>query len=97
MGMVARDRPVELAPAPWPDIASEDPVGEVARRFVVNLRRAIDSKSLRSVAVMSGVSHVTIINILSGRVWPDLATIARLEYGLGVSLWPLGNDSETPS
>jgi hypothetical protein len=34
------------------------------------------------------VSHVTILNVLAGRAWPDLSTIARLEVALGVALWP---------
>ncbi|WP_150307208.1 helix-turn-helix transcriptional regulator [Planctomonas psychrotolerans] len=88
MGMVARGKPVELAPAPWPDIPSDDLIGEVARQLVLNLRAAIGDQSIRSVATAAGMNHVTVLNVLAGRVWPDLATIAKLERGLGRPLWP---------
>jgi hypothetical protein len=88
MGMQERARPVELAPAPWPDVASGDPVGESARIFAVNLRAALGVRSVRSVAADAGLSHVTLLNVLAGRVWPDLATIARLERSLGVPIYP---------
>ena len=86
--MMPRDRPVELAPAPWPDETATDPIAETARQFVLNLVRAIGEKSVRSVAAASGLNHVTLQNILLGKVWPDLATIARLERGTGTPLWP---------
>ncbi|MET0887166.1 MAG: hypothetical protein ABWX92_12015, partial [Mycetocola sp.] len=72
----------------WPDAASDDPIGEVARLFAQNLRVRIGERSIRSVAADSGLSHVTLLAILDGRVWPDLATIARLERGLAAELWP---------
>lgn len=79
--------PRELTPS-WPDAESDDPIGEVARLFARNLRSEIGKRSVRSVAVTSGLSHVTLLAILEGRVWPDLATIARLERGLNATLWP---------
>jgi len=69
-------------------MASEDPVGEVARRFAENLRIAIGEQSVRAVAQKSEVAHVTILAILDGRVWPDMFTISKLERGLDVDLWP---------
>jgi transcriptional regulator with XRE-family HTH domain len=65
-----------------------DPIGEVARHFTLNLREAIGSKSVRGVADAAGINHATLLGILAGRTWPDLATIAKLERGLGVDLWP---------
>ena len=88
MPMMPRDRPVELAPAPWPTEKSDDLIAETARLFVVNLSAAIGDKSVRSVAKASGLNHVTVQNILLGKVWPDLATIARLEQGTKTPLWP---------
>jgi len=88
MGMVARDKPSSIAPAPWPNVPSSDPIAEVARLFAINLRDAIADKTIRSVAVQTGVSHVTLLNVLAGRVWPDLVTMKRLEIGLNVNLWP---------
>jgi transcriptional regulator with XRE-family HTH domain len=72
----------------WPIAVSDDPIGEVARLFARNVRAGIGEKSIRSVATASGLSHVTLLAILEGRVWPDLATIARLERGLDAELWP---------
>ncbi|WP_108250378.1 helix-turn-helix domain-containing protein [Planctomonas deserti] len=72
----------------WPNVPSPDPSGEVARRFALNLRSALGAKSLRAAADVTGVDHSTIQAILQGRVWPDLETIAKLERGFGVVLWP---------
>ena len=94
MGMVARDKPSSIAPAPWPNVPSTDPIAEVARLFAINLRNAIAGESIRSVATLTGVSHVTLLNVLAGRVWPDLVTMKRLEIGLNVSLWPEFNPDD---
>lgn len=83
----ARPKPNQLAPD-WPAVSSEDPIGEVARNFVSNLRDAIGDQSVRSVAKATGVSHTTIQQVLRGDAWPDLYTIAKLERGLGILLWP---------
>jgi hypothetical protein len=89
MSRVPRVKPVDLAPAPWPEKPSSDPAGEVARRLVVNLQRALnEQKSIRRVAQVAGVDHTTILKILAGRSWPDLHTIVQLEQSLGTSLWP---------
>jgi hypothetical protein len=83
----ARLKPNELVPT-WPDGPAADPIGEVARVFADNLRRTIGGRSLRSVAELCGMNHATLIGILDGRAWPDMETIAKLERGLAVSLWP---------
>ncbi|WJY00885.1 helix-turn-helix transcriptional regulator [Curtobacterium sp. 458] len=87
MARTPRSLPVELTPAPWPDAPSEDPSAEVARQFVVRLREAMGSRSLRSVAEQVGIHNVTLMKILHGRAWPDLATISRLEIGLNAELY----------
>ena len=38
-------------------------------------------------AKRSGLSAQTIHNILKGRTWPDLHTLARLEASLNTCLW----------
>lgn len=85
-------RPVRAAPSDlvpdWPDVASVDEFGEVARLFAVNLRSVIGGRSARAVAKETGVSHLTILDILAGRTWPDMLTIAKLEAGLKADLWP---------
>ncbi|PYY51960.1 helix-turn-helix domain-containing protein [Curtobacterium sp. MCBD17_023] len=85
---MGRSVPAALAGQPWPEVPADDPLAEVARRFVVNLRNAIGVRSARSVAVAAGISHGTLNNILHGQVWPDLSTIARLEQALQTNLWP---------
>lgn len=72
----------------WPDRPSSDVPAEAARRFALNLRDALDGRTTRAGADLTGVSHVTIGRVLNGTVWPDAATIARLEHGLGRRLWP---------
>ena len=84
----ARPSPAELSPDPWPAKPSPDPVAEVARRLVLNLEQAIAGRSIRSVAEAAGLDHTTLLGLLRGRSWPDLATIARLELGLDADLWP---------
>lgn len=85
-------RPARLTPrevvGDWPDGPSTDPIGEVARLFALNLRQAIGDRSLRAAAAPTAVDHSTIMAILEGRSWPDLSTIAKLELGLDVELWP---------
>jgi lambda repressor-like predicted transcriptional regulator len=88
MGRTPRERPAELADEPWPDVASSDALAEVARQFVVRLRASMGNRSVRSICVQAGLHHQTLLNVLAGRVWPDLATIARLEMALDADLWP---------
>ncbi len=79
---------MELAGAPWPDVPAADPLAEVARQFVLNLRDAMNGRSIRAVAAEVGMGNVTLLTVLAGKAWPDLATIARLEAGLDAELWP---------
>jgi hypothetical protein len=88
MVRTARKTPRELSPEPWPDARSDDPIGEIARQFAVNLRDAIGQQSIRGAAARSGLNHSTLLAILEGRTWPDLETIAKLETGLDAAVWP---------
>lgn len=57
--------------------------------MVINLRRERNRyRSVKGVAEQSGVAASTISDILNGNTWPSLETVARLEVGLGVRLWP---------
>jgi hypothetical protein len=67
---------------------SVDPVGEVARQFALNVQAAIGDRSIRAASLDVGVDPSTMLSVLRGRSWPDLATIAKLESGFGVDLWP---------
>jgi transcriptional regulator with XRE-family HTH domain len=55
---------------------------------VLNVESAAEGRSLRSVAEAAGIDHTTLLGLLRGRSWPDLVTIAKLEFGLGRDLWP---------
>ena len=85
-------RPKRAAPsassANCPDAPCDDPVAEVARQLALRFRAVIGGRSLRSLRTSTGVEHTTITAVLNGTTWPDLATIARLELGLGADLWP---------
>lgn len=87
MSRPARLTPRDLADG-WPEMPSVDPVGEVARQFALNVQAAIGDRSIRAAARDVGVDPSTMMSVLHGRSWPDLATIAKLEMGFGVDLWP---------
>lgn len=98
MPRTARRKPNEIVRS-WPTVKSSDPIGEVARRFTLNLREAIGDRSVRAAARAADLNHVTLVAILEGRTWPDMETIAKLELYLGVDLWPgrqkLSSDEQT--
>ena len=85
-------RPTRVTPhelcVEWPTTRSDDPVAEIARQFVLNLRDAMGSRSIREVARETGVDRASIGTVLNGMSWPDTSTLARLELGLKVTLWP---------
>jgi hypothetical protein len=90
-------RPKRLTPgeyaASFPGEPIDDPAAEAARQLVLNLISAIGERSLREAGVATGVDRTTIAEVIAGRSWPDIATLARLEVGLGVGLWPPFSDS----
>lgn len=71
----------------WPDVPSEDPAGEAARRFVVNLRAAMGETSVRRIAADAGLDEASVRRVLSGSAWPHLRAIVTLEESLGVVLY----------
>ncbi|GAA3917980.1 hypothetical protein GCM10022382_24970 [Microbacterium invictum] len=82
-----RPTPASLTTS-WPDVPSVDPAGEKARLFALSLRRAIDDRSVRSVAAAASLNEATVRRVLAGAAWPDLHTIAVLESTLGLRLYP---------
>ncbi len=73
----------------WPAAQLDgDPAAEAAQEFVVRLAAAAGERSLRGVEAATGVDHDTVARILRGDTWPDMATLAHLEHGLGADLWP---------
>jgi len=73
----------------WPSAQLDgDPAAEAAQEFAARLAAAGAELSLRAVEAATGVDHDTVARILRGDTWPDIATVANLEHGLGVDLWP---------
>jgi DNA-binding phage protein len=88
MSRPARLLPVELCPAPWPEEPSDDVLADTVRRLALTLRAAVDGRSLREFAADADLDRITLQRLLDGRAWPDLLTIAKLEFALETTLWP---------
>ncbi|NVK80077.1 helix-turn-helix transcriptional regulator [Streptomyces morookaense] len=79
-------------PEAWPEAPSPDAGAETVRQIARRLARAMRDRglSLRAVAVGSGVNRQAIADLLAGKSWPDVATVARLAAFTGLPLWPDG-------
>ncbi|MCX5211154.1 helix-turn-helix domain-containing protein [Kitasatospora sp. NBC_00240] len=77
-------------PEAWPHLASADVGAEAVREVSRRLADALAEQgtSLRQTAAASGVNRQAIADLLAGRSWPDIATVARLEHFLAVPLYP---------
>lgn len=89
VGGRARARsPRELTdnPEAWPEQPSTDAVRHIAR----TLTQVLDDRglSLRATGAGSGVNRQAVADLLAGRSWPDVATVARLAHFTGAHLWP---------
>ncbi|MGI5293054.1 helix-turn-helix domain-containing protein [Nonomuraea polychroma] len=91
--------PRDLAenPQAWPhaDLARH-PAAVVVQQIAASLADILAERrlSLRGLAAASGVNRQSIADLLAGRSWPDVATIALLETALAVRLWP--QDTQAP-
>ncbi|MFT2018775.1 helix-turn-helix domain-containing protein [Streptomyces sp. 796.1] len=88
--------PRELAKDPenWPEASIDGPTeARVVQAIAHALTRqmARHGLGLRRVAALSGVNRQAVANLLAGGSWPDVATLSRLEDGLGIGLYPGGN------
>ncbi|MFG3410315.1 helix-turn-helix domain-containing protein [Streptomyces sp. NPDC048142] len=97
VGGRARARsPRELTddPKAWPEQPSADVAAEAVRLIARTLALALNdqSLSLRAAAVGSGVNRQVIADLVAGRSWPDVATVARLAHFTGTTLWPDGTN-----
>ncbi|MFF5264555.1 helix-turn-helix domain-containing protein [Actinomadura viridis] len=86
---------VFLVSGTWPDgeFAADAPIGaHYGRHVAQTLKRVMDDRGLtqRGLAELSGVHHNTVGRVLRGDVYPDLATLARLEQALDINLYPTG-------
>ena len=59
----------------------------LAAALAARLKDSIGDESIRYIGKISGLHPQTILNILNGKTWPDLRTIARLERSLRTRLW----------
>ena len=76
----------------WPTGGVRGPIEvEYARQFCLRLANAIKGRPIRDVARGANISHTTVIAVLAGARWPDMATVAKLEVALASDLWP-GSD-----
>lgn len=98
-GLNRRTPPRELAtdPEAWPDGHLADPGAAAVQTIARTLARILGdrSMSLRRIADASGVNRQTIADLLEGRSWPDIATVARLGDALATPLWPASRSEET--
>jgi hypothetical protein len=59
-----------------------------AKAITKNLKRAMDGRSVAGLAADADLHRSTLYDILSGRTWPDLVSLAKLETALETRLWP---------
>ncbi|MGW5446815.1 helix-turn-helix domain-containing protein [Streptomyces asiaticus] len=91
-GMNRTRPPRELArdPETWPHAQLTDP-GAAAVQAIARTLTAVMSErrlSLRGLAETSGVNRQAIADLLAGRSWPDVATVAWLGAAVDAPLWP---------
>lgn len=81
--------PASLYPG-WPDsLDVTAPEHAMIQAMVINLRRQRSLfRTVKAMSSRTGVPSSTISDVLGGNAWPSLETVARLEVGLGVRLWP---------
>ncbi|TDD00514.1 XRE family transcriptional regulator [Nonomuraea deserti] len=85
--------PRDLAedPEDWPHAnLSGHPAAAVVQAIAAALQAVMAERGLsfRRLAEVSGVNRQTVNDVVVGRCWQDVATIAQLEAGLAVRLWP---------
>ena len=82
---------VFLATGEWPDGVLRDDA-PVAARYALELSRrlrdATEGRALAVVAEDADIARSTLYDLLQGRTWADLQTLAKLEVTLGSRLWP---------
>ena len=74
--------------APPEALLVQDIAKRLRKRVYEKLATSRGPKTIEDLAEnIDGVSHQTIRNIIQGRFWPELATIARLERYFDRKLW----------
>jgi AcrR family transcriptional regulator len=60
----------------------------VAQAISIKLKAALEGRSIRQVAAEADLAHTTVYDLLAGKTYGDVITVARLEAALETSLWP---------
>ena len=91
-GRRPRPAPNTGAGADWLAEPFSDPIQETARRFAINLQKAIDSRfggeSTRTIATALDLDHNSLRKILAGFSYPDLVFNVKMESKFDKRLWP---------
>ena len=86
-----RQPPAHYMPAgEWPDgtlLPGAPEEAHLAAALAVRLRKHMAGRTLETLAEKTGLGRQTINNILIGKGWPDIRTVARLEVALRKRLW----------
>ena len=80
-----------LAAGLWPDGTprTDAPLAVAyAQEIATRLQEALEDRTISDVASQASLARSTIHDLLTGRTWPDIVTLAKLEYELGTRLWP---------
>ncbi|MEY9932544.1 hypothetical protein ABH926_007195 [Catenulispora sp. GP43] len=86
--------PMTYTEGAWPHSAVPAPEAPVGVHYALALARVLDNTaaarglSHRAVSAEAGLNATAVGRIVRGEVYPDLATIARLERALGTLLLP---------
>lgn len=57
---------------------------EISRRLIA----ALEGQLQKDVAEAADLARSTLNDIVTGRQWPDVVTVAKLEHMLKTRLWP---------
>ena len=73
----------------WPTEPVPDPDHEKIRQAMVKAAELVHERysSVREAARKFNMNHTVLNAALTGRSWPSMATLARMENGLDSSLW----------
>lgn len=87
-----RGRPLDyLSSGVWPHgkLAAGAPAAAwYARWICLRLEQVLQGRSQTEVASSANLARSTLNDILSGRTWPDIVSLCKLEAVLKVRLWP---------
>lgn len=78
----------------WPHgpLVADAPVAaHYARQIALRLLAALGERNRTEVARVADLSRSTLHDLTTGRTWPDVVSLAKLETVLRARLWPNEN------